>query len=249
MKTKTLAPRVAKLLLPLLFISFAFGCSTVKGWFSDNKKIDGTPDVMADKGLTDLQKKKYQDAIDNFKTVRDKYPYSDQAMLAQIKLADAYFYDKKYDEALQAYKEFEKLHPTNKAMPYCIYREALCFYMQRSTIDRDQTFTTKAMDEFSRLKKKYPQCEYLPKVEELSAKCRQDLAEHEYYVAQFYFKTGHYQAALGRYQALADEYPDFPKKIEVQKSIQECQKILASPQKEPDRGFFSPVAKIFDAKW
>jgi len=249
MKSKTLAPCVARLLLPLVFLSFTFGCSTVKGWFSDNKKIDGTPDVMADKGLTDLQKKKYQDAIDNFKTVRDKYPYSDQAMLAQIKLADAYFYDKKYDEALQAYKEFEKLHPTNKAMPYCIYREALCFYMQRSTIDRDQTFTTKAMDEFSRLKKKYPQCEYLPKVEELSAKCRQDLAEHEYYVAQFYFKTGHYQAALGRYQALADEYPDFPKKIEVQKSIQECQKILASPQKEPDRGFFSPVAKIFDAKW
>ena len=248
MKSKTLAPCVARLLLPLVFLSFTFGCSTVKGWFQ-TKKPEGTPDMMASQGIEDLQKKKFEDAIETFEKVRDRYPYSEQAMLAQIKLADAYFYDKKYDEALQAYKEFEKLHPTNKAMPYCIYREALCFYMQRSTIDRDQTFTTKAMDEFSRLKKKYPQCEYLPKVEELSAKCRQDLAEHEYYVAQFYFKTGHYQAALGRYQALADEYPDFPKKIEVQKSIQECQKILASPQKEPDRGFFSPVAKIFDAKW
>ncbi len=248
MKTKTLAPRVAKLLLPLLFLTFAFGCSTVKGWF-ESKKIDGTPDVVADRGLTDLQKKKFQDAIDNFKVVRDKYPYSDQAMLAQIKLADAYFYDKKYDEALQAYKEFEKLHPTNKAVPYCIYREGLCFYLQRSTIDRDQTFTTKAMDEFNRLKKKYPQSEYLPKVEQFMAKCRQDLADHEFYVAQFYFTTEHYQAALGRYQTVADEYPDFPKMVEVKKRIAECQKILASPQKEPDRGFFAPVAKIFDAKW
>jgi outer membrane protein assembly factor BamD len=248
MKSKTFTPRVARLLLPLVLLSFAFGCSTVKGWFS-SKKPEGSPDVMASQGIQDLQKKKYEDAIETFEKVRDRYPYSDQAMLAQIKLADAYFYKKKYDEALQAYKEFEKLHPTNKAVPYCIYREGLCFYRQRSTIDRDQTFTTKAMDEFSRLKKKYPESEFVSKADGFTAQCRRDLAEHEYYVAQFYFKTERYQAALQRYQTLADEYPDFPKKIEVQKRIAECQKILASPEKEPEGGFFSPVAKLFDAKW
>ena len=164
MKSKTYVPRVARLLLPLVFLTFTFGCSTVKGWFS-SKKPDGSADVMATQGIKDLQKKKYEDAIETFEKVRDRYPYSDQAMLAQIKLADAYFYKKKYDEALQAYKEFEKLHPTNKAVPYCIYREGLCFYRQRSTIDRDQTFTTKAMEEFSRLKKKYPESEFVAKAE------------------------------------------------------------------------------------
>ncbi len=248
MKSKTLAPRVARLLLPLVFLSFTFGCSTVKGWFQ-GKKPDGTPDVMASQGIEDLRKQKYEDAIETFQKVRDRYPYSDQAMLAQIKLADAYFYKKKYDEALQAYKEFEKLHPTNKAVPYCVYREGLCFYRQRSTIDRDQTFTTKAMEEFSRLKKKFPESEYIPKVDVFMAQCRRDLAEHEFYVAQFYFKTKRYQAALQRYQTVADEYPDFPQKIEVQKRIVECQKILARPDKEPEGGFFSPIAKIFDAKW
>ena len=74
---------------------------------------------MAQEGIKQLKKKNYDDAIETFEKVRDRYPYSDQALLAQIKVADAYFYKKKYDEALQAYKEFEKLHPTNKAVPYC----------------------------------------------------------------------------------------------------------------------------------
>ncbi len=248
MKSKTLVSRLASLLLPLVFLTFILGCSTVKGWFQ-SKKVDGTPDVMANQGIEDLQKKKYDNAIEAFEKVRDRYPYSDQAMLAQIKLADAYFYKKKYEEAVQAYKEFEKLHPTNKAVSYCIYREGLSFYRQRSTIDRDQTYTTKAIEEFSRLKKKFPESEYLPKAEEFMAHCRRDLAEHEFYVAQFYFKTERYQAALGRYQTVADEYPDFPRITEVKKRIAECQKILASPDKKPVGGFFSPIAKIFDAKW
>ena len=119
----------------------------------------------------------------------DRYPYSDQALLAQIKLADAYFYKKKYDEAIQAYKDFEKLHPTNKAVPYCIYREGLCFYRQRSTIDRDQTYTIKALEEFRRLKQKYPKSEYVPKAEKHIAKCRLDLGEHEFYIGRN-FTTG-----------------------------------------------------------
>ena len=164
MKYKTFA----KLLLPLVFLTFTFGCSTVKGWFGNKNKNEGKPpEVLAEEGIKDLKKKNYDDAIETFEKVRDRYPYSEQAMLAQIKVADSYFYKKKYDEALQAYKEFEKLHPTNKAVPYCIFREGLCFYRQRSTIDRDQTYTTKAIEEFRRLKQKFPQCEYIPKAEKL----------------------------------------------------------------------------------
>src|SRR5512142_11360 len=146
---------ITKLLLLVVVLTFTFGCSTVKGWFG-NKKKDAPPEVLAEEGIKELKGKKYEAAIDTFEKVKDRYPYSEQALLAQIKLADAYFYKKKYDEALQAYKDFEKLHPTNKAVPYCIYRQGLCYYRQRSTIDRDQTFTTKAMEEFRRLKQKYP---------------------------------------------------------------------------------------------
>jgi len=238
---------LCKVLLVLALAAFTANCATVKGWFGKGKKPDKPPETMADEGIKQLKKKKYDDAVETFEKIRDRYPYSEQALLAQIKLTDAYFYKKKYDEALSAYKEFEKLHPTNKAVPYCVYRQGLCYYRQRSTIDRDQTFTLKALEEFRRLKQKYPKSEHVPKAEKFMARCRRDLGEHEFYVAEFYFKTKRYQAVLDRFQDLAQEYPDFPDQPKVKKYIEECQKILATPDKKPKGGFFSNVTSIFDA--
>ncbi|MGA9755761.1 MAG: outer membrane protein assembly factor BamD [Desulfobaccales bacterium] len=231
-----------------LVLVFAFsGCSTVKGWFGKKDTTDKPPDVLAEEGIKDLKKEKYVDAIETFEKIRDRYPYSEQALLAQLKVADAYFYKKKYDEAFNAYREFEKLHPTNKAVPYCIYREGLSCYRQRTTIDRDQTYTQKAIDEFKRLKQKFPDSEYIPKAEQYLSRCRMDLVEHEFYVAEFYYKTKRYQAALDRYQAITQDYPDFAKNAEAKERIGECQELLAA--KDKPKGILSKVTSIFDAKW
>jgi len=238
---------IAKCLWGLMLLAFISGCSTVKGWFT-KKSVDKPPEVMAQEGIKQLKKKDYQEAIETFEKVRDRYPYSEQALLAQLKVADANFYSKKYDEAFQAYKEFEKLHPTNKAVPYCIYREGLCCFRQRSTIDRDQTYTQRAISEFKRLKQKHPQSEYITKADQYLARCRRDLADHEFYVAEFYFRTKRYQAALDRYQDLAQDYPEFPKQADIRERIQDCQKLLAA--KDKPEGFISKyVTGIFDAKW
>jgi outer membrane protein assembly factor BamD len=233
-------------LLALVLMLSLSGCSTVKGWFKSSKP-DRPPEVLAQEGIKDLKKKNYIDAIETFEKLRDRYPYSDQAVLAQIKVADAYFYNKKYEEAYQAYREFEKLHPTNKAVPYCIYREGLCCYRQRSTIDRDQTYTHKAIDEFKRLKQKFPQSQYIPKSEKYLSRCLNDLAEHEFYVAEFYYRTKRYQAAIDRYQGLMQDYPSFPKNAEAKEHLKESQELLAAQDKP--KGILSKVTSIFDAKW
>jgi outer membrane protein assembly factor BamD len=232
-----------------LFLVFALsGCSTIGGWIFGKKKADDKPpEVLAQEGLKDLKKRNYMDAVETFEKVRDRYPYSDQALLAQIKIADANFYNKKYDEAILAYREFEKLHPTNKAVPYCIFREGQCYYRQRSTIDRDQTATRRAIAEFVRLKQKFPKCQYIPRADKYLAHCRQDLAEHEFYVAEFYYNTKRYQAALDRYQGLIQDYPDFRKNAAAKERIAECQKLLAAKGKP--KGFLSKLTSIFDAKW
>ena len=240
--------KVFQFLLVLTLAVLLGGCSTIKGWFG-KKKPDKPPDIMAQEGIKQLKKRDYDDAIETFEKVRDRYPYSEQAKLAQIKVADAYFYKKKYDEALQAYKEFEKLHPTNKGVPYAVYRQGLCYYRQRSTIDRDQTYTFKALREFRRLKKKYPKCRYIPRADKYITQCRLDLAEHEFYVAEFYFKTKHYKAALDRFQVVAQEYPNFPKTPKAKEYIGRCQKILAEADTKPKSGFMYNLTNLFDARW
>lgn len=232
----------ARLILFLTILGLICGCGMGKRWFG--KKIeDKPPDELAKEGIEQLKKRSYIAAEDIFAKLKDRYPYSEQALMAQVKLADSLYYNKKFDEAQLAYKEFEKLHPTNKAIPYVIYQQALCFYRQRPTIDRDQTFTEKALAEFRRLQKKFPQSEYAAKAEKYISRCLEDLAEHEFYVGQFYFKTKHYASALDRFQALSQEYPNF-KSGEVNSYIKKCQDNLANPKKS--RGFFS---NLFDAQW
>jgi len=234
---------LARLALVLTLVLASSNCGTVKGWFA-KKKPERPPEVMAKEGIQQLRKKKYEDAAETFEKLRDRYPYSQEALLAQIKLADAQFYKKSYEEALQSYKDFEKLHPTNPAVPYCIYRQGLCYYRQRSTIDRDQTFTAKALGEFQRLKQKFPESEYVGKADKYMARCRRDLAEHEFYVGTYYYRTKHYPSALERFQTIAAEYPEF-KPGEVKGYIAKCQTKIANPEKKS--GNF--ITNLFDAKW
>jgi outer membrane protein assembly factor BamD len=217
------------------------GCGIGK-WFS-KKKPDRAPEVMTKEGIEQLKKRDYLDAADTFTRVKDRYPYSPQALLAQVKLADALYYNRKFDEAQQAYKEFEKLHPTNKSIPYVIYQQGLCFFRQRPTVDRDQTFTRKAVAEFRRLQKKFPKSKYAIKAERYKLKALEDLAGHEFYVGRFYFRTKRYASALDRFQALSQEHPTF-RPGEVKEFIRKSEVLLANPNK--NQGFF---ARLFDAQW
>ena len=233
---------LAKLIVLLTLVSLIGGCGIGRRWFGKRPK-DRPPEELAKEGIEALKKRNYYAAEDTFAKIKDRYPYSEQAILAQIKLADSLYYNEKFDEAQLAYQEFEKLHPTNKAIPYVIYQQALCYYRQRPTIDRDQTFTQKALAEFRRLQKKFPQSQYASKAEKYKLKCLEDLAEHEFYVGEFYFKTKHYASALDRFQALSQEYPTF-KPTEVRTYIRKSQDNLANPKK--NQGFFS---YLFDARW
>lgn len=233
---------LARLIVFLILAGLLCGCGVGKRWFG-KKPQDRPPEELAKAGIEALKKRNYLTAEDTFAKIKDRYPYSEQALMAQVKLADALYYNEKFDEAQLAYQEFEKLHPTNKAIPYVIYQQALCFYRQRPTIDRDQTFTEKALAEFRRLLKKFPQSEYAAKAEKYKLRCLEDLAEHEFYVGEFYFKTRHYASALDRFQALSLEYPTF-KPSEVKQYIRKSQDNLANPKK--NQGFFS---NLFDARW
>lgn len=231
-----------RFLVLLSLVALISGCGLGKRIFGKSKP-DTPPDMMTKEGIEQLKKKNYIEAAETFSKVKDRYPYSEESVVAQLKLADTLYYNRKFDEAQTAYKEFEKLHPSNKAIPYVVYQQALCFFRQRPTTDRDQTPTEKALEEFRRLQKKFPQSEYATKAEKYKQKCLNDLAEHEFYVGSFYFRTKHFPSALDRFQALSQEYPDF-KSSEVKQYINDCQANIDNPKKT--QGFFS---NLFDAKW
>ena len=180
-------------------------CSGGCAWFE--AKEEQTATQLAQDGMEAFEKEKYRRAIESFEKLRDWYPFSKYASLAELKTADAYYRLEEYDEAVYAYEAFESLHPRNEAIPYVIYQIGRCYYEQMESVDRDQTATRKALDTFQRLEAAFPKSSYAMKAANHIKECYERLAGHEFYVGMFYYKGKHYETALNRFQIVLDEYP------------------------------------------
>lgn len=178
------------------------GCA----WFHQERVR--SPEELASQGMEEFDGKDYSDAIKTFTALKERYPYSRYAILAELKLADAYFHDERYPEAISAYEDFARLHPKNEATPYVLYQIGECHYRQLLTIDRDQTATHQAILAFERLLRSHPSSPYEENAVKKIRSCRQRLVDHEVYVGRFYYKSEQYRAALGRFEGVLHGYED-----------------------------------------
>ncbi len=141
-----------------------------------------------------------------------------------MKLADSYYLNKDYELAATNYKEFERLHPANEVIPYIVFQQAMSYFKQMPTVDRDQSRTFLALQEFNRLIKNHPQSEFIPQAKANRDEALKNLATHEFLIGEFYFKKGDCQAALGRFEFIEKNYPDIPRPPKMAGYRETCQR-------------------------
>lgn len=178
------------------------GCA----WFEP--KDERSAQELVQEGVDYYEAGKYKKAIESFEKLRDWYPFSRYAILAELKIADAHFNLESYADAIFAYEEFEQLHPRNEAIPYVIYRIGRSYFNQIDTIDRDQSNAAKALETYRRLVQQYPADSYAGMARSDMVACYQSLSGHEFYVGAFYYKKKNYKAAKERFTAVVETYPD-----------------------------------------
>lgn len=149
----------------------------------------------------------YDRAIETFQAIVDNYPYSDYAVLAELKIADTYYEQDKWEEALSYYRDFAELHPTHERVPYSVYRSALCRKNQALRADRDQTNTYRALEHLDQLMTRYPYSPEAQEAESLWRELRTRLARHEMGVGDFYMADSEYQSAADRFRKVLNDYP------------------------------------------
>ena len=178
------------------------GCA----WFSE--ETEKTADELIQDGMTAFEAGKYRKSLESFEKIKDWYPFSKYAPLAELKTADAHFKLKEYEDATFSYESFENLHPRNEAIPYVVYQIGMCHFNRIEAVDRDQSFTRSALNIFSRLIRAHPENEYAQNAEKHLVTCRKHLAGHEFYVGEFYYKGGHCKSAVTRFKTIIDNYPE-----------------------------------------
>lgn len=210
----------------VVIISLVF-LSTGCAMFKKAEMANPTPEELYDLASADFSNGKYDKAVEKFQKLKEEYPLSTVAILAELGVADSHFYQDNYAEAEVAYNDFMNLHPTNKDVPYAMYQVGMCHYRQVSSVDRDQTETQNARKAFERLLARFPQSRYTLSAEKNIRECKRRLAEHEFYVGLFYFNTERYAAALKRFEDIAVNYPHVGLDYKIDRFTVETRKLLA----------------------
>ncbi len=191
----------------LFFILFCFlsGCA---GKGKDLKTIKGDPEILYRQGLERFNKRDYSEALKIFEQIKSSFPDSPPyTQWAEIKVGDCHFFKKEYVEAIAAYEEFKKTRPTHEDISYVQYQIGMAYFSQMRTHDRDQTSTKKALSNFEYLVANTPPSIFTEKALEKIEICKKQLADHEFYIANFYYKQEKYQAAANRLEGLLEKFP------------------------------------------
>ncbi|MEW5851185.1 MAG: outer membrane protein assembly factor BamD [Myxococcota bacterium] len=218
-------------LLPLLALLSLTGCKSLdlnqlpwpsqlgwlKNYLAEREEVTYYPTARENfhKGMENYTKEEWEDAAKYFDYVRTKFPHSKYAIMAELRLADAYFGKEKWLDAIDAYKSFVRLHPTHDAVPYATFQIAKSYYRQipeewfflPSVAERDQRASRDALMSLDDFLIRFPDHERAKEARTLRKELRTRLADHEWYVAKYYEKD-HKKGAAFRYERIADLYPD-----------------------------------------
>jgi len=168
-----------------------------------------TAGVYFQEGEEFYEKGLYQDAIASWEKVRDSYYSPELNTLAELKIAEAHFLAEQYVEAAVAYEAFLKNHPDHPRVPDVLYQLGLCYNFQMLSPDQDQTSTIYALNAFQTLKERFPEDRRMEEIQIYIDRCLNMLAASDLNVADYYLRTGSYNAAIKRVEGLLKKYPNY----------------------------------------
>jgi outer membrane protein assembly factor BamD len=173
-----------------------------------------------------IERKEWSNARQYLKRIVDAFPQSEHQPEARIALADSYFEEggvANYVLAVSAYREFLTLYPQHPRSDYAQFRAAESYFKQKNSPDRDQTASKQALEEYQRLLDIYPDSKYVEPAREKIHQCRQILARSNYLVGYFYQRGRQaWRAAIGRYETIVNDYPDYDQLDEVLFRLSQC---------------------------
>jgi outer membrane protein assembly factor BamD len=193
-----------------------------------------------DKGVAELKDENYQEATRYFNFVRQKFPFSKFAVLAELALADTQYERGTYQEAIDSYKNFSRLHPTHEKVEdgYVAFRIGECyvrempddFFLVPPAYEKDQSAVRDALRELNDFLEKYPDSKYVADAKKYRRDVLRRLIDHEVYVARFYLDRDQPRAAVLRLEGALRRYPDSGREAELLVTLGETQLQLGNAQ-------------------
>jgi outer membrane protein assembly factor BamD len=213
--------RSFKFIASFIFVlPFAGSCSTTMSTVPEKSAdmLSYSKDAaqLYEKGMKKLEGHSCVEAVKLFEELKEKYPFSRYSQLADLRIADCDFDTEEYAQASQRYKQFTQRYPSHEEVDYASFKRALSTYKRipgkifilPPVYERDQSFIKEAAREFRLFLDNYPESEHRGKAGKYYVECLNLLAEHELYVAKFYFKKSKFKGAIHRLGRVVEKLKD-----------------------------------------
>jgi outer membrane protein assembly factor BamD len=179
------------------------GCSWIK---PQPSPILPAEDLYA-AGEQDLERARYDDARQSFRRIVERHPNSGLAAKARFLIGEAFYREAEFDKAVKEFETFMSFYPSDQIADLVQYRLAMAYYDQLKPVEQDQGLTTKALEQFRKLVKEYPESRYASDSLAKIDVCRGRLAQKELWVATYYFNQGNPSGARQRLELVLRDYP------------------------------------------
>jgi outer membrane protein assembly factor BamD len=202
-----LAPSaLSRIILASLLLATA-GC----GWIGSVLKSAPTPILPPEElyklGEQAIEKRTYAEARESFKKIVERHPTSSYASRARFLMGETYYRDGEFEKAIVEFRTFLSFYPRHQIADLVQYRLAMAYYDQIKPIEQDQSLALKALEEFKKLIKDYPESRYATDALAKIDISRGRQAQKELWVATYYFNQGNPSGARQRLELVLKEYP------------------------------------------
>ena len=158
-------------------------------------------------GEQDLARSRYEDARSRFKEIVARHPDSSYAPRARFLIGETYFREGEFDKAVKEFEAFLAFYPQHQIADLVQYRLAVSYYDQMKPVEQDQALTGKALAQFKKLVKDYPQSRYASDALAKIDICRGRLAQKELFIAHYYYdQQDNTAAARQRLEGILKNY-------------------------------------------
>jgi outer membrane protein assembly factor BamD len=167
---------------------------------------------LFDRGSDALNRKRWVSAREYFRQLVDNYPQSQYRPDAKLGLGDTYLGEDTTESVILAvneYREYLTFYPTGRRVDYAQYKLGMAHFAQMLGPQRDQTQTREAIKEFETFVERFPNSPLTVEGKKKLRESRDRLADSEYAVGLFYWRTRWYPGSIDRFKALLKEDPGY----------------------------------------
>ena len=154
-----------------------------------------------------LARRKYDRAVELYRTALDFGRSGDTADDAQLGLARAYAGSRQYLLAGAEFTRFVELYRADPRVEDAAYERILAYAALSPTYELDQTDTATAIQYIDGFLRQYPAGQHAPASAELLATLREKLAQKQYEEGRLYERRDLFEAAVISYTGLLTTYP------------------------------------------